>query len=143
MSFDLQVNNGDLVIGTNGDFGIVQGSSKLQQSLLKIILTPLGGNPVQPWYGSLINKTLVGNILRTDIVLTMAQAQLHGAIETLQKVQALQVASGQKVTPDEQIASISSINITRNTIDPRLLSVMVSVLNRSFGRVNTSFTVSP
>lgn len=141
MSFDLQVSNGDLVIGTNGDLGIVQGSAKLQQSLLKIVLTPVGANPVQSWYGSLINKTLVGNILRTDIVITMAQTQLTNAIETLQKVQAMQVAGGQKVTPDELIAAISNINITRNAIEPRLIQVVVSVLNKAFGRVNTSFTV--
>ena len=141
MSFDLQVNNGDLVIGTNGDLGIVQGSAKLQQSLLKIILTPVGGNPVQSWYGSLINKTLVGNVLRSDIVITMAQTQLTNAIETLQKIQAMQVAGGQKVTPDEQIASISKINITPNTIEPRLIEILVSVLNKSFGRVNTAFTI--
>ena len=141
MSFDLQVSNGDLVIGTNGDLGIVQGTVKLEQSLLKIILTEVGGNPVQPWYGSLIGKTMIGNVLRTDLIITMAQAQLTNTIETLQKVQALQVASGQKVTPDEQIAAISSINITRNAIEPRLIEVMVSVLNRAFGRVNTSFTV--
>ena len=141
MSFDLQINNGDLVIGTNGDLGIVQGSAKLQQSLLKIILTPVGGNPVQSSYGSLINKTLVGNVLRSDIVITMAQTQLTNAIETLQKIQAMQVAGGQKVTPDEQIASISKINITRNTIEPRLIEILVSVLNKSFGRVNTAFTI--
>lgn len=143
MSFDLQVSNGDLVIGNNGDLAQITGSDKLAQSLLKIVLTPVGGNPVQPWYGSLINKTLVGSILKTDIVLTMAQGQLQSAIETLQKIQQLQIASGQAVTPDEQIAAVSSINITRSTTDPRVLVILLSVLNRAFGRVSTSFTVKP
>jgi hypothetical protein len=71
----------------------------------------------------------------------MAQTQLTNAIETLQKVQAMQVAGGQKVTPDELIAAISNINITRNAIEPRLIQIVVSVLNKAFGRVNTSFTV--
>ena len=141
MSFDLQVLKGDLVIGSNGDLAVFYGTSKLQQALLKIILTSVGGNPAQPWYGSLINKTLIGSVLRADIVFAMAQAQLQNAIETLQKIQIQQVASGQKVTPDEQIAAISNINIFQSTVDPRLINVIVSVLNRSYGMVNTSFTV--
>lgn len=143
MSFDLQINNGDLVIGNNGDLAIIQGTTKLEQALLKIVLTPLGGNPIQQWYGSMINKTLIGSILQGDIVLTMATSQLRSAIETLQQIQNMQVASGQSVTPDEQIAAISNIDIQRNKIEPRLLTVVLTVLNKSFGRVNTSFTVSP
>jgi phage baseplate assembly protein W len=141
MSFDLQVINGDLVIGSNGDLGVVYGTAQLKQALLKIVLTPVGGNPAQPWYGSLINRTLIGSVLRTDIIFAMAQAQLQNAIETLQNIQTRQVASGQKVTPDEQIAAISSININQSTVDPRLINVLVSVLNRSYGMVETSFTV--
>lgn len=143
MSFDLQVINGDLVISSTGDLSIVQDSDKLKQDILKIILTPVGGNVLQPWYGSLVNKTLIGSILDPHITMSMAQQQLYSALQTLQKIQALQVSTGQSVSPAEQIASIQNIQITRNTVDPRLLTVLVSVLNKSFGITATSFTVSP
>jgi hypothetical protein len=134
--------NGDLVIGSNGDLATVSGSNKLKQDLLKIALTTVGANPLQPWYGSLVGKTLIGSFVRSDIVFTMAQAQLTNSIENLKSLQNIQVSSGQQVTPDEQIASISNISIIRNTIDPRLINVVIQVLSRAFTNVSTSFTAS-
>jgi len=142
MSFDLEVSGGDLVIGSNGDFAIVAGSNKLQQDILKIVLTPVGGNVLQPWYGSLVSKTLIGSFLKSDIVFTIAQTQLTNALENLKSLQNIQVSSGQQVTPDEQIASIQNISITRNTVDPRLIQVSMTVLSRAFGSITTSFTAS-
>lgn len=142
MSFDLQVLGGDLVISSTGDVATVTGSTKLEQDLLKIAITPVGGNPLQPWYGSLISKTLIGSFLKSTIIFTQAQAQLTNAIENLQALQNMQVQSGQTVTPDEQIASISNIAINRSTVDLRLISVNIQVLSKAFGSVSTTFTVS-
>lgn len=141
MSFDLKVTNGDLVI-QNGTLATVTGNNKLIQDLLKIALTTAGSNPLQPWYGSLISQTLIGSYLSTDIVTSVAQSQLQNAIQNLQNLQNLQVQSGQSVDPSEQIAFINDISITRNTIDLRLFSVLIKVLNRSFGQVAATFTVN-
>jgi len=142
MSFDLEVIGGDLVISSTGDLATVSGSNKLEQDLIKIAMTPLGGNPLQPWYGSLVSKTLIGSYLNSSIIFTMAQTQLTSAVENLQTLQNMQVASGQQVTPDEQIASITNILINRNTVDLRLISVTIQVLSKAFGQVSTTFTVS-
>ena len=142
MSFDLQVIGGDLVISSTGDLSAVSGSAKLEQDLLKISLTSVGANTLQPWYGSLISKTLIGSFLKSDIIFTMAQTQLQNALENLKNLQNLQVSQGQKVTPDEQLASISNISIQRSPVDPRLITVLIQVLSRAFTKVNTTFTVS-
>lgn len=142
MSFDLAVLNGDLIVGTNGDLTTVSGSNKLVQDILKISLTQVGANTLQPWYGSLVSKTLIGSFLKSDIIFTMAQTQLQNALENLKNLQNIQVAQGQKVTPDEQIASISNISITRNTVDLRLISVIIQVLSKAFGKVSAAFTVT-
>lgn len=141
MSFDLKVSNGDLVI-QGSDLGIVKGTNKLVQDLLKIALTASGSNVLQPWYGSLISRTLIGSFLNSDIVFAVARTQLQTAIDNLKNLQNLQVASGQKVTPDEQIAFVNDISIVRNTIDPRLFSVTIKVLDRAFGRVAATFTAN-
>jgi hypothetical protein len=141
MSFDLQVTNGDLVL-VNGDLGTVTGSNKLVQDLLKIALTTAGANVLQPWYGSLISRTLIGSFLNSDITVSVAQNQLQNAIENLQNLQNIQVSSGQKMDPAEQIAFISNISIVRNTVDPRLYSVTINVISRAFGKVTASFTVN-
>lgn len=142
MSFDLRIKAGDLVI-EKSDLGMVRGTEKLTQDLLKIAITPVGGNPLQPWYGSFISKTLIGNVLPTDIIFSMAKSQLQKSIENLKDLQNLQVSSGQKVTPDEQISYIRDINIIRNSIDPRVLQVFINVLSRTFGKVSATFNVSP
>jgi len=142
MSFDLAILNGDLVIAANADLGTVQGNPKLIQDILKIALTQAGANALQPWYGSLISQSLIGSYLSSDITISVAQSQLQNAIQNLQNLQNLQVQSGQTVTPDEQIAFINDISITRNPTDPRLYQVVISVLTRSFGSVSATFTAN-
>src|ERR1019366_3167821 len=134
MSFDLLVQGGDLVI-SNGDFAVVTDTAKLQQDLLKIALTEAGGDPANPWYGSLISKSLIGTGLDSTIVISVAQSQLQTAIQNLKNLQALQVQSGQSVSPNEQLAFIRAISIERDTSNPTQFNISISVLNRSFGQV--------
>lgn len=142
MSFDLQVNNGDLVVSNTGDLAAVQGIDKLKQDVLKIALTPVGGNLINPWYGSLVNRTLVGSYLSSDIILDVAKTQLQTALETLKSLQNVQVSSGQNVSPDEQLSFIKSINVVRSNIDPRNIQVNIQVYSRAFGQASVAFSLS-
>ena len=141
MSFDLKILNGDLVIA-NSDFATVIGNDKLVQDLLKIALTESGGNVLNPWYGTLISKSIIGSVLQSNILLSVAQTQLQNAIENLKKLQNLQVASGQSVSPDEQISFIKDISIVQSKYDPRLYITTIDVLSRAFGKVSAVFTIS-
>jgi hypothetical protein len=141
MSYDLRLINGDLVL-QNGDLRTCVNSEKLIQDILKICLTPCGSNPTQPWYGSYVSRSLVGNVLGVSITIQMAQSQLQSAIENLMALQKAQVKSGQQVSPDELIGSISSITVNRNNIDPRLFAVGVSVISKGFLPITTAFTIS-
>ncbi len=141
MSFDLKLNKGTLVL-KSGSLELVRGVDKLIQEILKIALTSVGANPMHPWYGSFISKTLVGSHLDTDITFTIAKSQLAVAIDTLKNLQQRQASeSFQSFTPDEQIASIIDISINRNKSDPRLYDVIIKVLSKSFTRSSTSFSV--
>lgn len=140
MSFDLKIRNGDLVLD-RGDLKIVVDSEKLIQDLLKIALTTAGSNPLQPWYGSFISRSLIGSTLSNSIVIQVAQSQLQNSIENLRTLQQLQVKSFQRVTPDEQINSILDISIIRSTLDPRLFDVVIKVLSKGFKPITTAFTV--
>jgi hypothetical protein len=141
MSFDLKITNGDFTL-SNGDLATVNGQDKLIQDILKIAITTAGANPLQPWYGSLVSRTLIGSHLQTDIVISVAQSQLKNALENLKNLQTLQTASGQKTTPDELLSFISEVSVTRNASDPRLFSVRIKVLNKAFGKVSTAFNVN-
>jgi len=141
MSFDLKVRNSDLVID-RGDFKTVIDSEKLIQDILKIALTTAGSNPMHPWYGSYVSRSLVGSGLSTDIVFQLGQTQLQNALEILKSLQEAQVKQFQRVTPDEQINSILDISINRNTRDPRLFDVIIKVVSKGFKPVTTVFRVS-
>ncbi len=140
MSFDLKIASGDLSL-TNGDVATVVGSAKLKQDILKICLTKVGSNPFNPWYGSLLSRTMIGSNLDQDIIETVGKTQLETAIGTLKSLQGLQSNIIQPVSPEEQIAGISDISISRNQVDPRLYEVTVRVLSRALQQVDATFRV--
>lgn len=138
MSFDLKIIAGDLKI-ENGDLAILKGKDKLTQDLVKIATTELGANPLHSWYGSMVSASLIGSALPAEISNSIAQSQLTSAIETLKELQTIQVGTGQKMTPDEQISYIQGISIQRSNRDLRVVQVMIGVLTRAFGSVNVTF----
>jgi hypothetical protein len=142
MSFDLRVVSGDLAL-SNGDLLVCTDSTKLIQDILKICLTPCGADPVNPWYGSYVSRSLVGNVFGTSITVQLCQSQLQSAIENLMALQKVQIKSAQPVTPDEILGSISNISINRSKSDPRLFSVAVNGTTKGFKPISTSFQVSP
>ena len=141
MSFDLKLKYGDLLL-SNGDFKQVTGTDKLVQDILKICLTEMGANPLLPWYGSGINKSLIGSYLPNNITLQIAQSQLQNSLENLKKMQTAQFNSFQKVNADELIGGISDISIDRNKIDPRIFVVSIRILTKSFKTVDATFNVT-
>lgn len=141
MSFDLKIRNGDLVLD-RGDFKTVVDSEKLIQDILKIALTTAGSNPMHPWYGSYVSRSLIGSGLSTDIIFQLGQTQIQNALEILKSLQDTQVKQFQRVSPDEQINSILDISINRNTRDPRLFDVIIKVVSKGFKPVTTVFRVS-
>lgn len=143
MSFDLKIQNGDLAIGKNGDLQSVENTEKLIQDILKMALTEIGGNVFFPWYGSPIGKTLIGNSFDTKFIAGFASQQLRKSLENLMSLQKFQAQNNQVVNPGEQIAAIEGIEVERNSVDPRFFRVFISVLSKSFTRVETGFNVSP
>jgi hypothetical protein len=142
MSYDLRIVSGDLAL-VNGDLRQCVDSEKLIQDLLKVCLTPVGSDPVNPWYGSYVSRSLIGNPMGSSITIQLCQSQLQSAIENLMALQKVQIKSGQPVTADELIGSISSIMVNQNISDPRIFSVTVNVISKGFKPISTSFTVSP
>lgn len=141
MSFDLKITQGDLVI-KNSQLQTVIDSEKLIQDILKICLTAAGSNPLHPWYGSFISRTIVGNPLYNSVIIQIAQSQLNTALDNLKSLQAIQLKSFQRVSADEQISAILDISIVRNQIDPRLFDVRINALTKGMKPITTAFRVS-
>jgi hypothetical protein len=141
MSFDLKVIGGDLVI-QNGDLRTVVDTEKLIQDILKICLTAAGSNPLLPWYGSFISRTLVGNPNYTSSLVQIGKSQLTTALNNLKQLQASQLQSFQRVSADEQLASITDISIIQNQVNPTLFSIRVKALSKGLKPVTTNFTIN-
>lgn len=141
MSFDLQVMAGDLVIN-NGLLQTVLDSDKLIQDILKMCLTTAGSNPLHPWYGSFISRTLVGNPNYTTVLVQIAKSQLTTALNNLQQLQALQLQSFQRVSADEQLSAILNIDVTQNPINPTLFNITIKVLSKGLKPISTNFMVN-
>lgn len=142
MSFDLQLKNGDLTLN-NGDLAVVVDTDKLIQDILKIALTTAGANVLYPFYGSYISRSLIGNVLNNQITTDIAEAQIQNCLEILQKLQAAQVASLQKVSANEQLNIILDVSINRSDIDPTFYTVNITVATKGFKSISTNFDVSP
>lgn len=140
MSFDLKVNNGNLVINKNGDLETVSDTNKLIQDSLKIILTPLGSNPLNPWYGSNLSLALLGNTFDMDFGLEAARIQITTAMENLKKMQLSQSAT-QILSPAETIAAIKDVYVNTNPIDQRLVETKVSLLSGAITVTEVKFTM--
>jgi len=141
MSFDLKLTSGDLTI-KNGALQLVTDTDKLIQDVLKVCLTDVGANPIQPWYGSFLSRSIVGSALDPTITVNLAQSQIQNAIENLKSLQSAQVSSLQAVTPSELISTISQISVLRSNADLRLYDVLVSVISKGLKKVSPSFTIS-
>jgi phage baseplate assembly protein W len=141
MSYDLQIINGDLVIN-QGELQTLTDSAKLIQDILKILLTDVGADPLQPSYGSYLSRSIIGSPLQNGAIVQIAQSQINSCLITLQQLQRLQVKSMQQVSADEQLAAITGISVVRSSADPRLFNVKVSGLTNGYQPISTQFSVS-
>ncbi len=136
MSFDIKLIGGDIAIGLNGDLQTVEREEKLVQDVLKMISTELGANKKFPDYGCPISKSMIGKAYDTVFVSNVAQEQLRTSLDVLIKYQAQQLRSGQRVTPQEQLAAVKRILIEQNPEDPRFFNMFISVISKAFQRVD-------
>ena len=141
MSFDLKIINNDLVIN-NGSLQTVVDGEKLVQDMLKMCLTAVGANSVNPWYGSMLSRTIVGNPTHTAVLMQMAKSQLDTAFNNLKTIQEFQVKTYQRVSADEQLSSILDISIMRDTKDPRLFNVKIKALSKGSKAISANFKIN-
>lgn len=142
MSFDLRIREADIAIGSDGDFEKVEGTNKLIQEVLKILLTRLGSNVFYPWYGSLISQSMVGQALDAEMLNRISANHIQNSLENLQRLQQKQAAQ-QRVTSFEQLAAIRSVKVTQNRVDFRVFTVAVEIASRALSVSNVQFEVTP
>lgn len=140
MSFDLKIVNGDIQIGAKGDMDIVFDNDKLRQDIIKILLTKLGENKFHPQYGSEIGALQIGQVVDKEFL----ELDLKSAVEgSLRKIISLQNDQRKKqiLSPGEVIVDILDVSVFRDTIDPRLWNIFISVLTQKLTTLTETLSI--
>jgi phage baseplate assembly protein W len=140
MSFDLALNMGDLKINNDGTINTVAGNSKLRQDILKILLTEIGDNKFHPKYGSHIGTLQIGSSADNKLIALDLEASARTALENLVSLQRSQ-SRRQRLSSGEVILEIINVKVARDTVDPRLYNIFVSVLTQELTEVRSSVTI--
>jgi len=127
MSFDLALSKGDLSIGSDGDLRQFRNSSKLVQDILKILHTPVGGNPFFPQIGNTMTAENIGEVVNRQFMETRATAAITQALQMFQAIQKRQELT-QVVTPEEKIEGIAEVSVKQDPTDPRQYNIKISVI---------------
>jgi len=141
VSFDLRIENGDISF-QNGQIETVTNEDKLVQSLVRILLTPLGEVTLRPYYGTNLGGIITRPLLPDFIFITKIEDSVKEALEFLMQQQSIQ-SRYQYVSPGEEIREILSVMAERSPSDPRQINVGVAIRAGSGDVVAKTFTISP
>lgn len=140
MSFDLQIKHGDLVLDNAGGLSIVNGNNKIRQDIIKILLTRIGDNRFHSRYGSDIGLLKIGGVADQQLIELDLRRSAEEAIRyliSLQKSQGMR----QMLSLSEVIVDIVEITTERDTGDPRLYNIFVSVLTQKMDIIEETVTL--
>lgn len=118
----------DLVLGQNNDFMQVSSTTKLQQDIIKILMTDRLNNTVYPVYGSTIR-----NVIGTKNDSNTIKNQIKSVV--IEALAVLQFLNKDNSNLDEQINVINVIKV--ESLNPDEVDISIQVTTKSGKVVNT------
>lgn len=140
MSFDLKIKNGDIVLDSSGLLTSVSGNQKIRQDIVKILLTNFGDNKFHARYGSDVGALKIGEVADQKLIEMDIKRSVEEAIRYLISLQRNQ-AKSQVLSLSEVILDISSISTERDSADPRLYNVFISILTQKLDIIEEVITI--
>jgi hypothetical protein len=140
VSFDLKIRKGDIAIAADGRLDIVSDNNKLRQDIVKILLTKLGENKYHPTYGSEVGALQIGHVPDQALLELDLSSSAEASVRKLIVLQRSQ-AKRQFLTPGETIVSILDVSVSRDTVDPRMYNIFVSVQTQRLTSLTEVITV--
>lgn len=112
----------DMVFDGTGGVKFSEGTQKLIQTVIKILITPVGDSPEDIQYGSSLDS-LIGSTI--DITTTASiQKCIYDAIDYVIRLQ-----SGEDMTPEETVTGVSNISIDEDKLRPGVINITVVVID--------------
>ena len=140
MSFDLKIKNGDLVLDNSGALSFVSGNQKIRQDIVKILLTRIGDNRFHSRYGSDVGSLRIGDSVDQAMIELDLKRSVEEAVRYLISLQKYQSVM-QVLSLSEVIIDITNIDAIRDTSDPRLYSIFISVLTQKLDIIEEVVTI--
>ena len=125
----------DMFLDNLGRIATISGPAKVQQQILKALLTIQGLNIYDPSYGSLL-ETMVGSRVDSYMVATLNFSILD-CLTNLSKNQ-----QANNLPANETITAISSVNATLAPSDPRIILVSIVCTLASSETVSTNLPIT-
>ena len=117
MSYDLQLDDGDIVVDNQGDVIVLEGYNKLYQDLLRIMVTSRGDNRFDPNEGCGVYD-LLGQKLTQDLAEMVLSKNVYLGLQYMisqQRIQALKqiLSVYEQIGPvDDNEISIKKLSLT-------------------------------
>jgi len=140
MSFDLKIKNGDLSIGDSGALDVVSGNNKIRQDIVKILLTNIGENRFHSRYGSDLGAFKIGDISDQTMIELDLKRSVEEAIRYIMFLQKNQ-SKYQVLSLSEIILEIVDIKTERDSGDPRLYNIYISILTQKLDQIEEIITI--
>jgi hypothetical protein len=140
MSFDLKIKNGDLSIGNSGALDTVSGNNKIRQDIVKILLTNIGENRFHSRYGSDLGAFKVGDVSDQTMIELDLKRSIEEAIRYIMFLQKNQ-SKYQVLSLSEVILEIVDIRTERDSADPRLYNIYISILTQKLDKIEEIITI--
>ena len=118
----------DVLFTRGKQIKMTSGINKLIQSVLKILLTPIGTSLEDPQYGANLESG-IGDKMQL-VAFSDMEANVTSALEYLAQL------TGASENPDEIINSVHMVSVVRDTVDPRTILIYISVTTQSGKLVN-------
>ena len=140
MSFDLKIKNGDICLDPSGQLSSVSGNQKIKQDIVKILLTNFGDNKFHSRYGSNVGALKIGEVSDQTLIEMDLRRSVEESIRYLISLQRNQARS-QYLSLSETILDISNIYTERDSEDPRLYNVFISILTQKLDIIEENITI--
>ena len=140
MSFDLKIKNGELSIGNSGALDTVSGNNKIRQDIVKILLTNIGENRFHSRYGSDLGAFKIGNVSDQTMIELDLKRSVEEAIRYIMFLQKNQ-SKYQVLSLSEIILEIVDIRTERDSSDPRLYNIYISILTQKLDKIEEIITI--
>lgn len=127
-SYVFSVYENDLVFNPGRQLIVTEGTNKLIQGILKIILTPKGTALEDREYGADL-ESAIGGKLQQDSYANLRE----GVVAALDHYSVL---NSDNENLDECIQSVEEVKAVRDDTDPRVILIYVSVITKSNKLVN-------